>query len=598
MKAPAGGGPPRAAYLPLIVLVLEGYAYLALIVAIFLAAPAFLLWGVLTRRPFVAIAAILVGIPVVVTTTRALRALWFAFEEAKGIEVGPHFGARLHREVQEIARRIGAPAVHRIVVTDANNASAVQIPRAGVFWPKNTLCLGYPLLATLSVDQVRAVIAHELGHMTHAHGRVSSWVHRTRLSWMRLLNTLERHQSVPAHVYFLFRHYVPRLQAHAAAVSRQQELLADQLAADVTGPDVAGQTLMAIEIGHDLFDRRFWPRIEERVAEDPNPPAPFSEMGPAIWSDVANRAEVIDRLVGGHTEASDTHPTLGDRLRALEQSPRWPDPVLATAAAFFFGPQKKELAAALDERWRDTNGRTWKQRHDEIRKRRECLAELAALQSPGPEQTYRRGELTELEGDADAALHLYKLAHQRGHAIAGLAAGRILLDRDDPSGTALIDAAMDANPDLVEDGCEAIVDFLERRGRRAEAYQYQLRMTRQASKTTMAHAERTTLSVVDRFHPCADPRVDAAALARRLAIEPGVLRAFLAVKELRYSPGTLIVLAVLVKNGNAAELGQRLCGEGLLPSDVMVAAIGRHDHGIETALGPGALIYDSATLRS
>lgn len=478
MKTLVDDGMRATAPLRLIALILEGYAYLALIVAVFLAAPAFLVWGVLSRRPLIAIVAILVGVPVVATAARALRALWFPLQEPKGVEVGPHFGARLHSEVRAIARRIGAPAVHRVVVTDAHNASALQLPRAGVFWPRNTLCLGYPLLATLSVEQARAVIAHELGHMTQAHGRVSSWVHRTRLSWVRLLATLERHASVPAHVYFLFRYYVPRLHAHAAAVSRRQELLADQLAADVSSREIAGQTLIAIEIGHHVLSQQFWPGLYARVAEDPNPPGPFSQLGPEIRNGVEDRGALLDRLVAGDTAASDSHPALRERLRALQQPPQWPDPVGVTAAECFFGPQQRELAAIFDEEWRQTHGRTWKIRHREIRERRERLAQLASLASPSPAQTFERGVLTQSEGDVEAALHLYRSAHQHGHTEAGLAAGRILLDREDASGMALIDAAMDANPELLEDGCSAIVDFLERRGRRAEAYQYRMRVTR------------------------------------------------------------------------------------------------------------------------
>lgn len=478
MTSKHGGASEGPSHVRLIALVVEGYAYLGLIVAIFLAAPAFLVWGVLTRRPFIALAAILVGVPVAATAARALRALWLPSEEPNGVELGPHFGARLLHEVRSIATRIGAPAVHRILVTDAHNASALQIPRAGVFWPRNTLCLGYPLLATLSVEQMRAVIAHELGHLTHAHGRVSSWVHRTRLSWVRLLDVLERHQSVPAHVHLLFRHYVPRLHAHAAAVSRQQELLADRLAAEVCGGDVAGGTLVAIEIGHHVFGQYFWPRIFDRVAEDPDPPGPFSQMGPEVRTAVEDRSRLLDRLVREATAASDTHPPLRDRLRAMQQAPRWPDPPGLTAVEYFFGPQKKELAEAFDELWRDTHGRKWRTRHAEIRTRRKRLAELAAASSPSPAQTFERGELSEQEGDAEAALHLYMSAHQRGHAEAGMAAGRMLLDREDGSGIALIDAAMDANPSHIADGCRAIADFLERHGRRVDAYRYRRRAAR------------------------------------------------------------------------------------------------------------------------
>lgn len=468
----------RPAHVRLTCVILEGYVYLALIVAIFLAASGFLAWGVLTRRPFIAIMAILVGVPVVATTARALRALWFVFPEPHGIQVGPHFGALLYREAQEIATRVGAPRVHRVVVTDAHNAAAMQIPRAAVFWPTNTVAVGYPLLATLSVDQIRAVLAHELAHITLAHGRFTSWVHRTRLSWVRLLDTLERHQSVPAHVYFLFRFYVPRLHALSVAVSRQQERLADRLATEVTGPEVAAQALMAIELGRLLVAETFWPRLYKRIEEDPDPPNPFSELGPALWDGIESRAELMDRLLQGDITASDTHPALRDRLAALKQPPRWPGPIQVTAADYFFRSQKPELATALDRQWQDTRGRDWKKRHDEIRRRRKRLTELAALSSPSPEETFERAVLVERDGEEDAALELFLSAQQRGHAAAGLAAGRMLLDRDDASGIALIDTAMAAQADLIEHGCQIVAEFLEQRGRHVDAYQYQLRLTR------------------------------------------------------------------------------------------------------------------------
>ncbi len=594
MNEPANDGRQRPAHWRLALVILEGYIYLALIVGIFLAASGFLVWGVLTRRPFIAIVAILVGVPVAATTARALRSLWVLFPEPRGIRVSQDFGSQLYRDVQEIAGRVGAPRVHRILVTDVPNASALQIPRAGVFWPMNTLTVGYPLLAILSVDQMRAVIAHELGHITHAHGRFASWVHRTRMSWVRLLDILERHQSVPAHVYFLFRFYVPRLHALAAAVSRQQERLADRLAADLAGPEVAAQALMAIRVGQYLLDHTFWPRIDQRVEEDPNPPNPFSQMGPALWDGSDNKAQLLDRLLRGDTTASDTHPPLRDRLAALNQPPRWPDPVPVTAADYFFGSQKQVLAGALDEQWQETYGRDWTERHSEIRKRRERLAELAALSSPTAEQTFERGALVEHEGDQDAALQLYTAAHGQGHAAAGLAAGRILLNHEDASGIALIDAAMDADAALVEDGCKIVVEFLVDRGRHVDAYRYQRRMTRETTMTSMARAEREELSVLDRLRPCADQSVDAVALARRLALEPDVLRAFLAVKELRYSGGTQTVLAVLAKNAVVSDLGERLREEGLLPDEVIVVALDRRDERVEAALGAvsGARIYD------
>ena len=576
-------------HLRLTLLVFEGYLYLALIVAIFLLPTGLLVWGVLTLRPFAAVIAVLVGIPVVVTTARAVRALWLVFPNPDGVEIDAQFGARLHQTVAEIARRVGAPPVHRVLVSELNNASALQT-RSASPWPMNTLVLGYPLLATLSVDQVCAVIAHELAHFTHEHGRFSGWVYRTQMRWIRLLDVLERHRSVPAHVYLLFRFYVPRLSRRAADVSRQHERVADRLAADVAGAEVTAQALVAIEVGHYVLERTFWPRVFDRLEHEPEPPNPFSEMGPDIWTSVEDRNALLDELLSAVTRASDTHPALRDRLATIGQSPRWPDAPRTTAADEFFGVEKQALADALGKPWRAAREEWWRGRHDEIRSRRRRLAALAELPSPTPEQTFERGELLEQDGHRDEALELYRSASRSGHARAGLAAGRMLLEREDESGIALITAVMD-DPALIEEGCEAIIDFLEGRGRHAEAHQYRTRMTRHATTARMANSERAELSSVDRFRPCTDPRIDAGALTGELRRHPAVMQAFLVTKELRYSSGTQTVLAVIANRGG--DLQQKLRGSRVLPEDVVVVMLRPHEHALETALRevPGAILH-------
>ena len=577
----------------LTLLLLEGYLYLALIVATFLGPIAFLIWGLLARRPFVAMAAILVGVPVVMTAGRALRALWLVFPEVSGVDVGPRFGARLHHEVRAIASRIGAPRVHRIVVTGTCNAAVVQAPPRWMFRPSNMLLLGYPLLATLSADQFRAIIAHELAHLTHAHGRFARWVYRNRMMWIRLLDVLQRHASTPAHVYALFRFYVPRLNRYAAEVSRQHERVADRLAADVTGAAVAAQALVAIDVGSYVFEEVFWPQIFERVAHTPDPPNPFVAMGPDIWAAVTNRNEVFERLLSARTDALHSHPALRDRLAAIDREAHWPERPAATAADEFFGSEKQTLTSALGEEWRAACEAGWRERHQVIRTRRERLIQFEAIASPTAEQTYERGVLTEEDERASDALELFLAAHRQGHAAAGAAAGRLLLDRDNASGIALIEAAMDADPGLIEDGCRAIVDFLEHRGQYADAHVYQRRRTRQATTAKLAERELAALSVVDRFRRCADPALDRDRVRRAVRAQPGVTRAFLVTRDLRHSSGTQTVLGVVVNDGGL-DVKESLCREGAIPRHVLVHTLGRQDAQVEAALREvaDALIFD------
>jgi len=582
---------PSAARLAL--LVLEGYAYLLLVVGIFVAASAYLVWGLLNQRPFVALTAIFVGVPLVVTTARSLRALAFSSPPAGGIVLTPAFGGGLLQAVDDIRRRVRAPRVHIVAITHSCNASAVQEPRLGVLWPRNTLLLGYPLLATLSADQMRAVIAHEVAHLTYVHGRLASWVYRTRMTWQRLMRDLGERGAIPIWAHLLFRWYVPRLDAQSAAVSRNQERLADRLAADVAGADVTAQALVAVEIGGYVLERVFWPNVCERVSDEPTPPRPFEEMTPAIWADIDDPAGLLHELLAFETIGTETHPSLRERLARLNERPQLPVAVTRSAASDFLGSDRQAIASRLDLEWQASQAEAWRRQHDVIRSDRERLARLQTIERPTRDQLFEQAELLEREGHDARALELYTAAHAAGHAAAGLAVGRLRLEREDETGLALVEAAMEGDPSLVGEGCDVAIDFLERRGRTTEASRLSARKTRHATLMKIASDERQAVTVVDRFETCADERVDASALSRRLAAEPSVSRAFLVSKVLRHSFGTQTVL-VLAGNRLPDDLEQTLRRSGAVPDDVQVVILGRHDQQLQAALENthGALVYE------
>jgi hypothetical protein len=457
-------------------------------------------------------------------------------------------------------------------------------PRFGPLWARHTLLIGYPLLATLAPEQVRAVIAHELGHITHAHGRFTGWVHRTRVSWVSLMRALDRYGATPLFAHLLFRWYVPRLDAAAAAVSRRHELLADRMAAAVTGAQTAAQALVAIEIGGQLLDRTFWPRVFDRVRTDPDPPRPYSEMGPAIWARLDDPASLLAQVLEAETPGYATHPSLRERLGALDQPAQIPPASAFTAADHFLRDDQRQVAAALDEEWQSREADWWNREHRALRDRQKRLSQLAGIPSPSPEQTFELAELTEQEGHEEEAMELYISAHTRGHALAGLGAGRLLLRRDDPAGMALIEEAMAADPALVENGCGAIAEFLEDQNRFTDAHPYRVRQGRHATQNRMAAAERTEVTPTDRFSPGSHPQVDIAELGRRLAAHRTVLRAWLAAKELRYSPGRQTVLAVLTRGAPPEHLAAHLRRDCGLPDDVVLVVLGRHDRPLEAAL--------------
>jgi Zn-dependent protease with chaperone function len=96
---------------------------------------------------------------------------------------------------------------------------------------RRVMAVGLPLMQALTVDQLRAVLAHEFGHYYGGDTGLGPWIQKTRMGILRTIESLgERWIRLP---FILYAKLFFRI---TNAVSRQQEFAADALAARVVGP--------------------------------------------------------------------------------------------------------------------------------------------------------------------------------------------------------------------------------------------------------------------------------------------------------------------------------------------------------------------------
>jgi len=72
-------------------------------------------------------------IPLVAMVWVIMRALWVRLEPPSGYVADRRNFPALHAEVGQLRRRLAAPRVHEIIISDDFNAGVVQTPRLGVF---------------------------------------------------------------------------------------------------------------------------------------------------------------------------------------------------------------------------------------------------------------------------------------------------------------------------------------------------------------------------------------------------------------------------------------------------------------------------------
>ncbi|MEU9863995.1 M48 family metallopeptidase [Streptomyces sp. NPDC047971] len=279
-------------------------------------------------------------------------------EITTSVLVGEADEPRLWRTVRELADRVGTRAPHEIRLTGEVNAAVSEDSRLlGLLGGRRRLYLGLPLMAGLTEAQLRAVLAHEFGHFTHADTRLSGITARGRVQVERTVAHFEAkaggkvakevarqekkaakriskgkkaHEIDTTGVGFTFRTMARiytaygRLSLRATqADSRRQELAADLAAARIAGRDATASALreiVVVETAHGFFLDSY-----ATLGAEFGLLPPHGEVIGGVRHLLAARGEELDELrydLPTHPASPyDSHPPMAERVALVEALP-------------------------------------------------------------------------------------------------------------------------------------------------------------------------------------------------------------------------------------------------------------------------------------
>jgi Zn-dependent protease with chaperone function len=261
------------------------------------------------------------------------------------IELRPEEEPELWAEVRALAEAVRAPRPDTVYLVHDVNAFVYQDSRLlGLRPGRMVLGIGTGLLAILRVDELRAVLGHELGHLGGGDTRFGPVVYRAKESIQRTIAQLGAGLLAKPFVGYL--HLFMRL---TMSVSRRQELAADVNAVRLGGRDAAAHALERVAVAAGAFDFL----VEEYVA-------PLWQAGRwpvdlygglrRLLAEPA-RAEQVQAfraaLLAAPGDHWDSHPPLGERLdfiATLRGGPAGPDQ--RPARALLRGPDAIEQRMA------------------------------------------------------------------------------------------------------------------------------------------------------------------------------------------------------------------------------------------------------------
>jgi Zn-dependent protease with chaperone function len=243
-----------------------------------------------------------------------IAAIWYGIKEVKAMQVAPAEGIELTRaqhpalwnEVERLAVAAQTAPPERIVVVPEVNASVSEATGG------REMTIGLPLLSSMSVGELRSVLAHELGHF--AGGDTARGA--------RIMRRVYALDALRVNAGFITRRFLQaysRLYAMAAGpVSRDMERAADQVALTVAGAKVSAdamRTMARLDGAWSLLGQRFvglFPLAGKRAS-----------LAEGLSHLVAANSDELEQFADAalsqtRTRSVMTHPPLGERIATFE----------------------------------------------------------------------------------------------------------------------------------------------------------------------------------------------------------------------------------------------------------------------------------------
>ncbi|WP_339134629.1 MAG: M48 family metallopeptidase [Candidatus Electrothrix sp. GW3-4] len=430
---------------------------------------------------------------------------------SSGIPLTREQAPELFTLIDTLSSQADAQPLHRVLITDIFHASLEQLPRLGIFgWYHNTLLLGLPLFKCLTIEQFKALLAHELGHLANKGCcKTARRGHRQMLRWTGLADTLGDSPNTLFFKHFLewFMEYVG---AYAGPLVRMSEYEADTLSVRLVSHEAAVETLCISNVIDRYLETYYWPQVRQQANELPEPVAPYQMMAgrftAQVTMDWAEHWVAVDMRT--KTDPKVTHPALQDRLKALQATPHI---VLAEAgqnAEGLLGNAFQTITEQMDREWQAKNRSWWVERYQRVQDNRQQFAELNTRVARGEElsveEAYQRAQLTwSVDGNEEETLRqLLALYFQdKENPLASFGLGAWLLNRwytpedeyDAEDGYALLEQAMRLDESFTVRCCEMLRDYCQENDREKEAQKWDKKLQARLQLEEAAKQERSQM---------------------------------------------------------------------------------------------------------
>ena len=249
-----------------------------------------------------------------------VRMVTFRLPVKPGVDVAPEDAPALWALVTQLSDSAGTGAPAHIRLTHEVNAAVEEDSRFfGLIGGVRRMYLGIPLLQGLTVNQLRAVVAHEFGHYSGAHTRLAPLAYR---GWQGVVATVQQLQGNV--IQWPLRFYAGLYIVMSLAMSRSQEREADRLMVQAAGRSTSQAALREIHVVREFWSAYFDRFIGMGWGMDLAPTAEefFGGFERLLGARVEERADIRRELeLPANGSMLDSHPPTAERVADMEDLP-------------------------------------------------------------------------------------------------------------------------------------------------------------------------------------------------------------------------------------------------------------------------------------
>lgn len=476
----------------------------------------------------------------------SVKAIFSSVPEPEERELKPDEAPELVNFVKETCKKLEAKMPDKIFLSDNFNAAVLTMPRFGIFGRKVFLQLGIPVMKALSPEQLQAVIAHEIGHVSGKHGGFGKWAYQLHDAWGRLIESQELDDNRFAFLYQKFVNwFFPYFQAYSFVLMREHEKEADEYAVQIAGAKPLGESLIVLETVSANLNKNFWASVHEENISSSSPSKNiFSRMLTAInFIDDQNSKQTISNVMKIPTDYNDTHPALADRLRLIgfwdgNGEPEVPALPELTAAEFYFGNKLENIIAEFEVKWDEDIASQWHNRYEHFQESQKRFQELEDKTSDGltAEEILEKAQLVAEKQGNTLAIPILRQAYeaypQNPEVIYSL--GYALLLEDDETGIELLHDAIELDENCKYAASNLIFQFLRGKGRFDEAKKYASIVEAGEQDYQNAVHERQNVLAQDDFIPHNFPAESVETIISKLKYYDEINALYLVRKDVQY----------------------------------------------------------------